>query len=117
MPSRPPGERIPNPRLRSHRLLRGWSQQDVADELIRIGYELGERNLGVSAKTVSSWERGENYPRPPYPKLLVRLFGVSARDLGLFHPERGILEGDEETDDVDRRTFLETLGAAALGVA
>ncbi len=115
MPSRPRQEWIPNGRLRHSRMLRGWSQQDLADELIRLGQEIGEDNLGVSAKTVSCWERGESRPRPPYPKLLVRLFAVTAQDLGLFQPERGMLAGSGEADDVDRRTFLETaLGSALL---
>ncbi len=116
MPRRPSDKRIPNECLRDYRLLRGWSQDDLANELIRLGYEAGDNNLGVSQKMVSDWERGASKPRPPYPKLLVRLFGVSAQELGLHAPTR-LNTYEPPEDDIERRTFLETMvGAAFLPV-
>src|SRR3982751_5684574 len=55
--------------LRLQRTLRGWSQGDVAERLMDLGYELGV-NLGAAGATVGRWERGVCTPRPPYPKLL-----------------------------------------------
>ncbi len=92
----------------------------MADRLIRLGHETGERNLGVSAKTVSAWERGENIPRSPYRRLLCDLFGASATGLGLCPPEPHYTgpetreaQGD---DDVERRIFLQLITAAGITV-
>ncbi|MGH2770371.1 MAG: hypothetical protein ACRDJF_07615 [Actinomycetota bacterium] len=116
MPPRPRHERVANGKLRSHRMLRGWSQEDLANELVRHGAEVGEQNLGVSAKMVGAWERGEARPRPPYRRLLCEVFGALAAELGMYPPESLTSAPSAATlDDVDRRTFLETmLGAAVL---
>jgi ribosome-binding protein aMBF1 (putative translation factor) len=45
---------IPNQKLREARELRGWSQEDVAEQL-------GEF---VDKSTISRWERGVAIPRP-----------------------------------------------------
>ncbi len=76
--------RVPNERLRDHRKLRGWSQQDLVDEVLAMGHQIGENNLGLTFKQVSRWEQGWAKPRPPYTKLLVLVFGVSAQELGLY---------------------------------
>ncbi len=75
-----------NGQLRKKRQLRGWSQDDLVRELVDIGIELGERQLGVSASLISRWEHGVTQPRPPYPKLLCRLFNATAEELGLVGP-------------------------------
>ena len=72
--------------LRTHRQLRGWSQDDLVRELVGLGIELGERQLGVSASLISRWEHGVTQPRAPYPKLLCRLFNATAEELGLVSP-------------------------------
>ena len=62
---------------------RGWSQQEVADL------------LGVSANTVSRWERGEiARPDPVNRRRLAELFGVTVGELGLTrpHPSRQTAE-------------------------
>src|SRR5882757_9252198 len=74
---------VQNGQLRTHRQLRGWSQDDLVRELVDLGIELGERQLGVSASLISRWEHGVTQPRPPYPKLLCRLFNATAEELGL----------------------------------
>jgi len=74
---------VQNGQLRTHRQLRGWSQDDLVRELVDLGIELGERQLGVSASLISRWEHGVTQPRPPYPKLLCQLFNATAEELGL----------------------------------
>jgi len=71
-------------RLWAQRKLRGWSQEDLVRRLIDAGIELGERQLGVTRSQISRWERGVTHPRAPYPKLLCRVFELSAEELGLF---------------------------------
>jgi transcriptional regulator with XRE-family HTH domain len=57
--------------LRNERLLRGWSQQDLADR------------LGATAVTVSRWECGVQQPGPALRRKLCLLFGKSEDELGL----------------------------------
>jgi transcriptional regulator with XRE-family HTH domain len=75
--------RVPNQLLIDHRKQRGWSQQDLVNELVALGNRSGERNLGLTFKQVSRWEQGWARPRPPYTKLLCLLFDVPAQNLGL----------------------------------
>lgn len=97
--------------LRLQRRLRGWSQGDVAQRLMDLGYELGV-NLGVMGATVGRWERGVCAPRPPYPKLLCVLFGSTA-ELG-FGPSP-YPRGSGKLDDVmERRRLLGMLAGAAM---
>jgi len=48
---------VANERLRAQRILRGWSQEDVVRGLVRVGIEVGEKQLGVTRQLVSRWER------------------------------------------------------------
>ncbi|HEY8199735.1 MAG TPA: helix-turn-helix transcriptional regulator, partial [Actinomycetota bacterium] len=77
---------MPNQLLIDHRKQRGWSQQDLVNELVGLGNRCGERNLGLTFKQVSRWEQGWARPRPPYTKLLCLLFEASANELGLHGP-------------------------------
>ncbi|HMC07824.1 MAG TPA: helix-turn-helix transcriptional regulator [Actinomycetota bacterium] len=113
-----------NERLRAQRTLRGWSQEDVVRGLVRVGIELGERQLGVSRQLISRWEREGTTPRAPYPKLLCQLFGTSAEELGLVAPSppaSACVRIEETTiefeDDVERREFLGLFYTAARGAA
>ena len=112
-----------NERLRAQRLARGWSQEDVVRGLVRVGIEVGERQLGVTRNLVSRWEREGTIPRAPYPKLLCLLFQTSAEELGLVGLSRSAsssitMEGDtfeDGGDDVERRDFLRVAGTAVVG--
>jgi transcriptional regulator with XRE-family HTH domain len=70
--------------LKYQRLLRGWSQQDVADELYKRCAAEGKADVAICAKLVGRWERGESKPRPIYCKHLCTLYGLTAADLGLL---------------------------------
>lgn len=62
----------PNERLKQERLLRGWTQADVA------GF------IGTDGYTVNRWERGRSHPGPYFRKKLCELFETTGADLGLF---------------------------------
>src|SRR6266700_7429427 len=66
-----------NSSLRQERLLRGWSQQALADQ------------LGTTIVTVSRWERGIQSPGPMMRLKLSRLFEKNESELGLF-PEESV---------------------------
>jgi transcriptional regulator with XRE-family HTH domain len=62
---------------------RGWSQQDLADNLNKLAQQRGV-NIEVSTNTVSRWERGViKRPHPLVRQLLAELFGVPVEALGL----------------------------------
>jgi transcriptional regulator with XRE-family HTH domain len=65
-------------------LLRGWSQQDVADELYKRCVAEGHAAVGIAAKLIGRWERGETKPRPIYRKHLCMLYGLTAAQLGFL---------------------------------
>jgi transcriptional regulator with XRE-family HTH domain/tetratricopeptide (TPR) repeat protein len=133
--------RTENWRLRWERQRRGWSQDDVVDQLQEAAANRGDPELGVDRNTVSRWERGISHPTPRYVRLLSEIFTLRPEDLGLIlappppsppapppsaapappstvspiprqQPERAAAKlGDE----VDRRTFLRhAAGVAGL---
>jgi tetratricopeptide (TPR) repeat protein len=94
----------PNERLRHHRLQRGWTQENEAEELAALAPALGEKHLPVTGRMVGKWERGEATPKGVYRRGLCLLFGATAEELGLYQPpEKGI-------EDMQRRAFLQGLG-------
>jgi transcriptional regulator with XRE-family HTH domain len=98
-------ERSPLQRARERRRL---TQEQVADELRRLGLEHGHGELGVDANAVSRHERGViAMPRPPYPALYSALYDVPVGELWPLATMGGM----------DRRTFLQAMaatGGAAL---
>ncbi len=64
----------PNEALRHQRLLRGWSQGRVAQE------------IGTSAEVVNRWESGKKQTGPYYQEKLCALFGKNAEELGFLRP-------------------------------
>jgi transcriptional regulator with XRE-family HTH domain len=70
-----------NHRLRHQRQLRGWTLEDVAEELHLLAGDGPE--LGVVAHMVGRWERGVRRPSPPYVRLLSLLFELPPDALGL----------------------------------
>lgn len=62
----------PNQRLRRERLLRGWSQKDVAEK------------IGTDSKIVGKWERGDIAPGPFSRQKLCELFGKNTEELGFL---------------------------------
>ena len=64
--------RRPNELLRRARLLRGWSQQRVADHINAPNRQL-----------VYRWETGKRSPGPFYRERLCQVFKMTAEELGL----------------------------------
>jgi transcriptional regulator with XRE-family HTH domain len=133
--------RRPNERLRRARVLRGWSQQRVADHVnALLGDERADRQL------VYRWESGKRSPGPFYRERLCQVFKMTAEELGLVElagpgqadaartvagdREGGTADGAVDgllpesvnvlvrelwRDEVKRRTVLQMLGALAAG--
>jgi transcriptional regulator with XRE-family HTH domain len=103
-------DRRPNERLRYQRKLRGWTLDDVAEQLHRQTETSPGAELGVDAHMVGRWERGVRRPSPRYVAQLCRLFGLSADQLGL-------VDGEQHTalkeKDVERRQFLQYLSVVS----
>lgn len=64
----------PNTQLKQERLLRGWTQSDVAG------------HIGTDGYTVNRWERGRTSPSLYFRQRLCSLFGKSAEELGFMGP-------------------------------
>jgi transcriptional regulator with XRE-family HTH domain/tetratricopeptide (TPR) repeat protein len=134
--------RCPNERLRRARVLRGWSQQRVADHInALLGDEHADRQL------VYRWETGKRSPGPFYRERLCQVFKMTAEELGLVEltipgqadaartvagdwaggtadvvdsplPESvNVLVRELWRDEVKRRAVLQMLGALAAGAA
>ncbi len=71
-------ESVPNRQLRRARLLKGWTQSQLAEE------------LETDFETVSRWERGINVPSFYFQRKLSDLFGKSAEEL------RFLADGNDE---------------------
>jgi transcriptional regulator with XRE-family HTH domain len=126
--------RRPNELLRRARLLRGWSQQRVADHI-----------NAPSRQLVYRWEAGKRSPGPFYRERLCQAFKMTAEELGLVEltipdpKDPGTVAGDRAggtthgagdsplpesvkvlvrelwRDEVKRRAVLQMLGALAAG--
>src|SRR6266702_789714 len=92
------------PQLRALREERGWTQQDVADQVSRLAWLRRHEHVGINADMVAKWERGEKRPSPLYRELLCLLFATDAQSLGIGGPAKA------ETDD---SSLIEMLGGAA----
>jgi tetratricopeptide (TPR) repeat protein/DNA-binding XRE family transcriptional regulator len=69
------GRKYPhNPHLRKARAERGWSQQDLADQ------------VGTTPVNISRWENGETFPSPYFRQSMGEVFGKTAAELGLVPP-------------------------------
>jgi transcriptional regulator with XRE-family HTH domain len=66
-------------RLKEERLLRGWSQRDLA------------RESGTTAETISSIETGQHEPRPSTLRKLAKGLGIKVRD---FYAEPALPKAD-----------------------
>ena len=74
------------PRIRELRIERGWTQQELADRVIRRSRH---KQTGVTADTISKWERGDKGISARYRALLAAVFGVTIDQLGLPGLARG----------------------------
>jgi transcriptional regulator with XRE-family HTH domain len=96
------------PRLRELREERGWTQQEVAEQLGRLAWLERKQRVGVNADMVAKWERGDKKPNPLYRDLLCLLYGVSVEQPGL-----GITAKRVPAQSAADASLLATLGGAA----
>jgi transcriptional regulator with XRE-family HTH domain/tetratricopeptide (TPR) repeat protein len=133
-----PGPGCRRHNLRRARERRGWSQNDLAGKLYILGLDLGvsESDLGVDQRRISEWENGKAQPGSIYTALICRVLELRPAQLDLpeipsfmlpassaFTPRVDADESSAQprpTDDdsvtltVNRRDFLEALGASAV---
>ncbi len=96
-------------RLRALREERGWTQQEVADQVARLAWLRRREHVGINADMVAKWERGEKRPSPRYRDLLCLLFGADAQTLGI-----GVAGQPATTrPEADDGSLIATLGGAA----
>ncbi len=122
-------QRLPNRLLAWERLQRGWSYEELGNQIRLSMSRVGELDTGLSANTVRRWETGERWPEPRYRKHLVQLFARPASELGLLTPDellqrpdtdiagefRRLLDMATRGGGIDRATVLRgLLGMAAL---
>lgn len=69
-----------NRKLIAARKVKGWTQANLASQLV------------VSTVTVSRWENGVQVPQSYYIGLLCQLFGMEERDLGFAHCQDGAVQ-------------------------
>ncbi len=98
------------PRLKALREERGWTQQDVADQVSRLAWLRRHEHVGINADMVAKWERGEKRPSPLYRELLCLLFATDAQSLGIGGPAKAETGVHAEADD---SSLIEMLGGAA----
>lgn len=75
-------------RLRSARLARGWTLDDVAVALHHLEAELNEAPSSVDLNQVSKWERGARRPGRRYQPRLCLIFDAMPAELGFVEGPR-----------------------------
>lgn len=75
--------------LRQQRVARGWTLEQLADELYKLCRDEPRRTRGdINAQMISRWEIGKHSPSLYYQKKLCEIFGRSAEELGFTKSER-----------------------------
>lgn len=85
--------------LAAQRRLKGYTQQQVADK------------LGVSNRTLSSWEQGRTYPDILILPALAEIYGISVDDIA-----RGTCSGEPfaaQTESADNSSYIDVRNAHA----
>jgi transcriptional regulator with XRE-family HTH domain/tetratricopeptide (TPR) repeat protein len=99
-------------RLREFREARGWTQQDVAEQIARLAWLRQREHVGVNADMVAKWERGVKNPARRYRDLLCLLYGTDEQTLGLG-PARAATGPAKALPEAGDGSLIATLGGAA----
>jgi transcriptional regulator with XRE-family HTH domain len=97
-------------RLRELREARGWTQQDVAEQIARLAWLRCQERVGINADMVSKWERGAKRVSTRYRELLCMLYNTDGCTLGISPTVRPTPQPGVETGD---GSLIEMLGGAA----
>ncbi|HJT56630.1 MAG TPA: tetratricopeptide repeat protein [Ktedonobacteraceae bacterium] len=92
----------PNEQLKQARVLRGWSQKYVAEQ------------IGADHYYLSRWERGTASPSPYYRQKLCTLFGKNARELGLLPDEVGEQHQAPTSQEIPAQASMAPIYDAAI---
>ena len=76
-----------NRRLIEAREACSWTQDEEAERLHGVAAEMGEPAPRADGKTIAGWEHGKRRPGPYHTRLLCRLHGRTAQELGLGRQE------------------------------
>lgn len=74
---------VDRPQIQQLRYERGWTQQQLADDIVRIAWIRHGEAVGLNADMVAKWERGNKGVSRRYRELLCLAFGVDEAALGL----------------------------------
>jgi transcriptional regulator with XRE-family HTH domain len=97
-------------RLRELREARGWTQQDVAEQIARLAWLRCQERVGINADMVSKWERGAKRVSTRYRELLCMLYNTDGCTLGISPTVRPAPQPGVETGD---GSLIDMLGGAA----
>ena len=95
--------------LKYQRLLRSWSQMELAKHIYNLCLRDGHKYVGVNEDLISRWEHGKNRPTLLYRKQLCEIFGMNALQLG-FLSEQG---QNHQMDDTSGTQSLATDGTTS----
>jgi transcriptional regulator with XRE-family HTH domain len=122
----------PNHQLTWERLERGWSYDELCEQIKSSMRDTGEADTGLTGNTVRRWETGERWPDPRFRKHLVTLLGKPASQLGLLTPDEltvrpnspepldplerllTMFGGQTQDADISRQRFLRALTVAGV---
>ncbi|MGH3839193.1 MAG: hypothetical protein ACRDSF_26375, partial [Pseudonocardiaceae bacterium] len=127
----------PNRQLTWERLERGWSHEELCEQIKSSMRGAGEVDTGLTGNTVRRWEIGARWPDPRFRKHLGTLLGKPASQLGLLTSDElavrpdspefldplerllTMLDGQTRHSGISRQRFLRALIAAGVlpGVA
>lgn len=100
-------------RLRQAREDRGWTQQDVADQLGRLAWLRNRERVAVNSDMVAKWERGAKNPSTRYRDLLCLLFGATPEYLGIGRTPAAGTPQATATPTVSDQALVDALGGTA----
>lgn len=122
----------PNRQLTWERLERGWSYDELCEQIKGSMRAADEVNTGLTGNTVRRWETGERWPDPRFRKHLVTVLGKPASQLGLLTSDElavrpdlpepleslerllTMLGGQMHDSGISRQRFLRALIAAGV---
>jgi hypothetical protein len=95
--------------LRDWRRSRGWDVPELARQLRRAADEPIAAHDGL-VRMIRAWERGDHYPSERYELLYCRLGLILGGDRHQPGRQSAHQGGEEDSDPVRRRTFVELTG-------
>jgi tetratricopeptide (TPR) repeat protein len=99
--------------LRDWRRSRGWDVPELARQLRRAASEPVAAHDGL-IRMIRAWERGDHRLSERY-ELLYRKLGLPGRDDDEPQADSAHMDGQEGSDPVRRRTFVELTGISVAG--